>query len=106
MQTRGYIYMISFSAMVAGSCKKNYSPAASTQGYNYLVVEGVISAGGDSENILSNRKTGVCIPFGQLHAVYRPVYRDSTYAVGVYEYDHVDCRYHNHGSNAKPFFWK
>ena len=46
MQARGYIYMISFSAIVASSCKKIYSPAAITQSYDYLVVEGVISAGG------------------------------------------------------------
>jgi len=60
----------------------------------------------DDGNIPSDIKTGVWIPYGQLSAVYRPAYRDSAYAVAVYEYDCVDCRYHNHGSNVKPAFWK
>ena len=60
----------------------------------------------DDYNIPADIKTGVWIPYGPVHGTYQPKSQDTVFGVAVYEYDCADCRYHNHGSNAKPVFWK
>lgn len=67
MRVRSYIYVMSFSAVVASSCKKTYSPSIVSSGVSYLVVEGVISAGGDSTIIKLSRT----IPVGTKDTVKR-----------------------------------
>jgi hypothetical protein len=47
--------VISFSAIVSSSCKKSYNPSIVSSGVSYLVVEGVIAAGGDSTIIKLSR---------------------------------------------------
>ncbi|HWD90135.1 MAG TPA: DUF4249 domain-containing protein [Mucilaginibacter sp.] len=56
---RGYIYVISFSAMVSGGCKTHYSPPAVIADHNYLVVEGTIVSGGDSTIIHLSRTVNI-----------------------------------------------
>src|SRR3569833_106289 len=55
MEARGYIYIMSVTAVAIVGCKKHYAPPAVTTDHNYLVVEGVISAGGDSTIIKLSR---------------------------------------------------
>lgn len=124
MQARGYIYIMSVSAVVAGGCKKHYSPPAITANYNYLVVEGVIPAGGDSTIIKLSRTISisgqdknryeigskVVINDDQGASYPLPEVDSGRYAVLPVTlnilYDCIACKYHNHGSNVKPAFWK
>jgi hypothetical protein len=46
------------------------------------------------------------IPITQPNSVYNPAHKSLDYSVQVGYYDCVDCRYHLHGINKKPAFWK
>ncbi|MBS1532433.1 MAG: DUF4249 domain-containing protein [Bacteroidetes bacterium] len=57
-------------------------------------------------NIPQDITGGVWIPVGALNASFNPHAEDSVYSVNLVLYNCVDCRFHNHGSNVKPAFWK
>ena len=45
-------------------------------------------------------------PVGPLNNVYNPAHQALDFSVKVGYYDCVDCRFHLHGINKKPAFWK
>jgi hypothetical protein len=49
------VITLMFVIAIAASCKKPYAPPVIKADNNYLVVEGVIAAGGDSTNIKLSR---------------------------------------------------
>jgi hypothetical protein len=57
-------------------------------------------------NIPPDIISGVWIPDSLLNARFNPADEDSVYSVNAILYSCVDCRYHNHGTNVKPAFWK
>lgn len=46
------------------------------------------------------------IPIAPPNGVYNPNHESLDYTVKVGYYDCVDCRYHLHGTNKKPAFWR
>jgi hypothetical protein len=59
MDAKGYIYVISISAIAITGCKKPYNPTIIATNSNYLVVEGVINTGQDSTIIKLSRTVNI-----------------------------------------------
>ncbi len=59
MVTKGYIYVMSISAIAITGCKKPYNPTIVAANTNYLVVEGVINSGQDSTIIRLSRTVNI-----------------------------------------------
>jgi hypothetical protein len=59
MVTKGYIYVMSISAITLTGCKNPYNPAVTASNVNYLVVEGLINSGQDSTIIKLSRTVNI-----------------------------------------------
>ena len=86
MVTKGYIYVISISAITITGCndywyKKDVTPPV------YLL-------------------NGVEIPLSPVKAIYDLKVKDTVYTLQLGYYDCADCRYHNFGTTIEPVFWK
>jgi hypothetical protein len=59
MRMSRYLYLISFSTIIAAGCKKPYAPNIADSNSNYLVVEGLIDIGPDSTFVKLSRTVNV-----------------------------------------------